>query len=300
MSIKVSATGVVASTDIAAHEGKRHDHLLRVIRSMSENGEIAPKNSAYLRNGNTYPMFLLSKEDAERVLTRIRKPKLDTNVVEGRRFGRWVVIDPAPVHVGRGISLRCVCDCGVERDVSRVKLLRGTSRSCGCLARDLSAVRETTHGGSYSSEYGIWCKIIARCENPNHPVYPKYGGRGIQICPEWRSSFEAFMRDMGPRPSPDHSVDRFPDKMGNYEPTNCRWATWEDQNNNKTDNHLLELDGRVQTLSQWAREMGMSNGALSMRIHAGWSVQDALTIPIGSITDKRNGGYKALRGARHD
>jgi hypothetical protein len=82
------------------------------------------------------------------------------------------------------------------------------------------------HGGSGTPEYRAWAAAKSRCSNPNATGYERYGGRGITMCERWRESFPAFLEDMGPKPSPQHSLDRFPDRDGNYEPGNCRWATF--------------------------------------------------------------------------
>ena len=90
-----------------------------------------------------------------------------------------------------------------------------------------------THGMTDSPEYNVWCLIKKRCHNPKSDDYPEYGGRGIIVCKRWRDSFENFLADMGHRPSALHSIDRFPNNDGNYEPDNCRWATPKQQANNR-------------------------------------------------------------------
>jgi hypothetical protein len=279
---------------ISEEEGMRHDHVLNIIRRMQGRGAIQPTETYREVKGVSLPMFMLDIDEAREVLLRIRKPK-GLTIDAGHRFGRWLVTDPTPIRNGKRIDVVCLCDCGTVRNVSKARLLRGTSLSCGCLARELSAKRATKHGGAYSSEYGIWSKIIARCENPNHPAYPNYGARGVSVCQEWKESFQSFIQDMGPRPSPEHSVDRFPDNSGNYEPSNCRWATWVEQNNNKSNNHLVEFNGETKTIAQWAQEFGMSHGTLSQRLMRGWDVVDALTIPVNGISDLRNGGYANMK-----
>jgi hypothetical protein len=94
------------------------------------------------------------------------------------------------------------------------------------------AKRNRIHGGRYRPEYAVWQAMKDRCLNPNHAAYHNYGGRGIKICPEWQHSFAAFLRDVGPRPSPDLSIDRI-DNDGNYEPGNVRWATRSEQTRNQ-------------------------------------------------------------------
>lgn len=137
------------------------------------------------------------------------------------------------------------------------------------------------HGAGRTSLYRIWGLIKQRCTNPNHPDFPRYGGRGIAMCARWAGSFSAFAEDMGPRPSDGHSVDRI-DNNGGYEPSNCRWATRSQQARNRRNTHLFEHDGRSATLAEWSAVTGIGRSTLSMRLYKyGWSVDAALTTPVG-------------------
>jgi hypothetical protein len=119
-----------------------------------------------------------------------------------------------------------------------------------------------------------------RCYKPNAKEYHCYGGRGIQICDQWRHSFQQFYADMGPRPSLDHSIDRI-DNNGNYTPQNCRWTTRYEQMRNMTRNHwLTHPDGRRMVITDWTRLFGCSRNALRLRLNAGWSEARTLTTPI--------------------
>ena len=114
--------------------------------------------------------------------------------------------------------------------------------------------------------------------------YADYGGRGIMVCDRWRTSFEAFYADMGPRPSPQHSLDRI-DNDGNYEPGNCRWATRKEQQRNRRQCHIIEAFGDRCTVTEWAERMGVDPRILFYRIKR-MSIEDALTRPVAKIRPK--------------
>jgi hypothetical protein len=140
-----------------------------------------------------------------------------------------------------------------------------------------------THGhtpsGRKSREYRSWDNMRQRCNNPKHHYFPKYGGRGVKVCDRWLHSFEAFLADMGPRP-PGTTLDRFPDKNGNYEPANCRWATPAQQQRNTRYNVIIEFQGRRMCLMDWSKELGVSFDTLHARFRYGWSVERAFTTPV--------------------
>lgn len=145
----------------------------------------------------------------------------------GQKFGLLTVIG-APFRESGRTKVPCKCDCGKEKQPHRWHLISGQSKSCGCISRSKIGARNKTHGKTKTPEYRIWRGIIDRCFYPSQKRYARYGGRGITMCSRWKESFEAFIGDMGERPSPEHSIDRI-DPDGHYEPTNCRWATLEEQ-----------------------------------------------------------------------
>lgn len=144
----------------------------------------------------------------------------------GNRYERLVVLSPEQSRGGRSRWL-CLCDCGKTVVVAGGHLQSGNTRSCGCLRLPYNAPSDSI------PEYGPWKAMKQRCHCPKDKDHHRYGGRGIIVCDRWRESFAAFLQDVGPRPSLAHSLDRYPNKDGNYEPGNVRWATAKQQANNR-------------------------------------------------------------------
>jgi len=177
-------------------------------------------------------------------------------------------------------KLVCRCDCGTTHTATAPHLVDGDTRSCGCLRRDRSAEVHTTHGEASvrrgaSAEYKIWSGIIRRCTNPNEKCYSRYGGRGVSVCDRWRS-YECFLEDMGRRPSSLHSIDRI-DPSGNYEPSNCRWATSLEQGRNRTGLTYITIGNETLPIWQWSERSGVPIKIISQRlIRDGWSPDRAV------------------------
>lgn len=174
--------------------------------------------------------------------------------LSGLQFGRLTAHDFKFVAVGKSgrrmVTWQCQCECGNTAEVLACHLTGGKIRSCGCLSAEKSSARflrnvvangwhkqRQTHGQSRTREYSVWSEMIGRCHRPSAGAFKWYGARGVRVCDRWRygedgvSGFECFMRDMGPRPK-GLTIDRIkPD--GDYEPDNCRWATWDDQAANR-------------------------------------------------------------------
>lgn len=135
---------------------------------------------------------------------------------------------------------------------------------------------KVTHGASGTPMHQVWGAMIQRCTNPNSADYPDYGGRGIRVCERWRS-FQNFVDDMGSRPSAA-TIERV-DTNGDYEPSNCRWATQTEQARNRRNSFLIELDGVRLTAPEWSERTGLNARTIKNRIMNGWSPARALTEP---------------------
>lgn len=197
----------------------------------------------------------------------------------GQRFGR-LVVEKRDYAYKKAAFWICRCDCGNHTTVQSCHLRSGATQSCGCHKKESGRDRRTVHGFSYSKLYRIWGSMKERCINPNSKPYKDYGGRGITICDEWLDSFEAF-RDwaMANGYRDDLTIDRI-DVNGNYEPSNCQWATQKEQQNNKRNNHLLSYNGKTQTISQWSDETGLEWMVIYDRLRNGWPIDRILTEPL--------------------
>lgn len=130
------------------------------------------------------------------------------------------------------------------------------------------------HGMCKSSTYSSWQAMIERCRNPNHKAFKNYGGRGIKVCERWQK-FENFLEDMGEN-SDNLTLDRI-NSDGNYESSNCRWATRIEQNNNTSRNFFIEFNNQKKTVAQWGRELGIKPNSITHRLRRGWTIERALS-----------------------
>lgn len=175
----------------------------------------------------------------------------------------------------------CVCDCGKEKSVWSHSLLCGSTRSCGCLQKEVAISRNFKHGRSNTRLCRIFQCMKTRCYNKNFPEYKSYGGKGIRICDEWLNDQAKFYEWAEANGYDDSlTIDRI-DVCGDYEPDNCRWVDRFVQANNKSTNIRLDFRGETHTMAEWARIMQIPYQTLKCRITKyGWSVDKALETPV--------------------
>lgn len=204
-------------------------------------------------------------------------------------FDRLRVVAFAGVGPHQRTMWLAKCVCGSEVTVRGSSLRNRTTRSCGCLARDIARAagsRTRTHGLSGTSTYSIWDTMVQRCHNEKSKDYPRYGARGIEVCERWRK-FDNFLADMGERPS-GLTLDRIDGSKG-YSPDNCRWASYAVQVRNSSAATMVTINGKTQCLADWRKEIGLSSSAYGTRIQRGWSVERALTTPPNQAFNKNKG-----------
>jgi hypothetical protein len=205
-----------------------------------------------------------------------KKGKFESLV--GRRFGKLKVVSYAGrVKNGRNTTWNCQCDCGKKAVAVGSSLKAAKVISCGCFR--FSGKIALRHGhsanGLRSPEYRTWQGILRRCTNPNEINYHRYGGRGIAICKRWENSFEAFLADVGKKPSSKHSIGRI-DNDGDYKPGNVRWETAAQQNANTSRTRNFTIGKRTQNLASWVRESGLHPNTVRRRLNRGLSIEEAL------------------------
>jgi hypothetical protein len=189
----------------------------------------------------------------------------------GQTFGRLEVKEKI-ANINRRTAWRCQCVCGGFKETTGDALQAGKTRSCGCLW-DETMIK---HGGYLDPTYTVWRNMNARCNNPKNPKYSRYGGRGIKVVERWRS-YATFIADMGPRPE-GLCLERI-DNDGNYDPSNCEWATYTQENNNTSRNKLITLGSVTKTAAEWCELTGLNHRTLASRLSSSMSVEMALTLP---------------------
>lgn len=197
----------------------------------------------------------------------------------GQRFNRLTVIKRAENKIkGRGAYWLCQCDCG-RKVVVRGSALKTSTKSCGCLHSEMSrqrVLKRSKHNMAYTRLYKIWVGIKTRCYNIKCKIYKYYGGKGIQICEEWKNDFLAFYNWAILNGYDDSlSIDRI-DNNDDYNPSNCRWSTDIEQANNKTDNRYIKIGSESHTLSEWCKIKNISRTAVYKRMQNGMSAEEAL------------------------
>lgn len=199
----------------------------------------------------------------------------------GMQFGRLLVL--------RNDTERfviCRCACGSEARVKSNALTTGNTKSCGCLKKEVTARRAKTHGHTQgrdtTPEYRTWRSMIMRCEDPENPSWPWYGGKGIKVCEQWRHSFSTFLRDMGAKLE-GHSIER-KDFNADYTPDNCRWIPTAEQHYNTRASRRLTALGKTMCVAEWAKSLGIRSSLIHDRIgKLKWPIERALTTPARTI-----------------
>ena len=241
-------------------------------------------------------------------LSNANLPEAKRADLTGSRFGRLVVQCSLGSKNGQR-WWRCQCDCGQFRDYSTGSLNSPDhGKSCGCLQRERASEANKTHGCAggreQSPEYRTWAAMLTRCTNPSASNYSYYGGRGIKVCERWATSFEAFIADMGEKPSAEHSLDRI-DSNADYAPGNCRWATAQEQRRNTRRTKAIAYNGETLPMSEWASRFGLSPQQLHRRLARGWSIDRALQAPVRKQGKSQRGptpertAWNGMRGRCH-
>lgn len=212
----------------------------------------------------------------------------------GQKFGRLTVVSLKHKQYRREdgcvvkTTWNCACDCGGTKPVTSSNLVTGHTRSCGCLSDESRGVAATKHGKSGHTLFITWLGIKARCYNPKSTSYKTYGAVGVGMFEPWIKDFEAFytyvVSELGDRPTPKHSLDRVDGEL-NYEPGNIRWATDEQQSNNRPKyNRHIKFNGVTKTLSIWCKELNLDYMAVYQRLYK-------LNWPVEKAFQKTNNGF---------
>lgn len=218
--------------------------------------------------------------------------------VSGREFNYLTILTDVMLD-GKRVST-CKCRCGTIKKISTYHVINNKTKSCGCLQSELTTKKNLTHGKSKTPEFRIWQSMKYRCKNKTDNGYKNYGGRGIRVCQSWRESFQAFLTDMGRRPSRRYSIDRI-NNDGNYScghcveckakkwTANCQWATRKSQRINTRDAIYITYQNKKLPLLQWARKFKIYHTTIRSRLNKG--------LPLDLVFSKeklKRSAYKQL------
>lgn len=192
----------------------------------------------------------------------------------GFKTGRLTVRQELPERNIGAVMVLCDCECGRQVVARKSVLSAGKQQSCGCLAREETVARNTTHGETGTALFLRWQTMLNRT-TPHFKDARNYEQRGIAVCERWRT-YENFREDMGEGFSPELTLERLDNNKG-YEPNNCKWVTFQQNQRNRRNNHRITWDGRTQTLVEWAEEQKIPANTLLYRIRRGWPLERALT-----------------------
>lgn len=196
--------------------------------------------------------------------------------MSGQKVGMLTVISRAENTKSNKAQWLCKCDCGNYTIVSRRHLKDYSTVSCGCYRSELAKKQHSTHNMKGTRLYRIWSGMKDRCLNPKSKYWSKYGERGIGICKDWRKFENFYEWAIKNGYKEDLTIDRI-NNDGDYEPSNCRWATYKEQENNRSNNRILEYKNQSHTISEWSEIVGIKQRIISQRLIHGWTVERALT-----------------------
>jgi hypothetical protein len=206
----------------------------------------------------------------------------------GNKYGKLTVLERVIIKGDKHTYWRCKCDCGGEKIARSDALQNGDTSHCGCVNNN------GTHHKTGHRINNIWGGMKERCLNENCKNYSEYGGRGITICSEWLNDFMSFYNwSMENGYSDNLSIDRI-NVNGNYEPGNCRWATPKEQSNNTRINNLIEIEGEIKSLSQWAELSGVSRQTIQRRINKGIKGEEILQ-PVVKVKAEFQSGIPYIK-----
>ena len=240
-----------------------------------------------INNGITLCNICHKKQHRKKIAEKIQPEyqpitdKADKTIIN-KKFGKWTTTNK--VRNGSKYYCTCVCDCGNTKIVSVDSLKDNKSTNCGCIRANKLKILANEQQSQYKQygskrikirEYRIWADMKTRCLNENCRNYMNYGGRGIIVCDRWKSSYDNFIEDMGTSPSKKHSLDRI-NVDNNYEPSNCRWATRQEQMNNTRSNKFITARGITQTYAQWEVFLNFREGTIRQRKGYGWEDEECL------------------------